>query len=91
MSDVLLSQIKNQLNFEIIFLTHNEWLHNINLGWNPQSENILWQPQIQAKKISQFSRMVNYRYKLPLKKESVAQLVSLVKKYLPQSNIRYAF
>jgi hypothetical protein len=35
---------KAQLAAEIIFLTHNEALHNVNLGWHPKGEDLLWRP-----------------------------------------------
>lgn len=91
LNDTLSMQVKKQLNLEIIFVTHNEWLHNVNMEWLPNAEKILWQPDIQAKKISRYSRMVNYRYKLPLKKESVSWLKETIAVKLPYVKIRYAF
>ncbi|RYG31518.1 spore photoproduct lyase family protein, partial [bacterium] len=36
-----------QLRAEIIFLTHNEELHEANLQWHPKAEEILWRPDLQ--------------------------------------------
>jgi len=34
-------------------LTHKEELHEVNLGWHPQAEEILWRPELQEQKYSQ--------------------------------------
>ncbi len=44
---------KDQLAAEIIFLTHNEGLHQVNLGWHPRGEELLWRPDLQQAKQSQ--------------------------------------
>ena len=33
---------KRQLAAEVIFLTHNDRLHEVNLGWHPRAEELLW-------------------------------------------------
>src|SRR3954465_11222087 len=43
---------KQQLACEIIFLTHNQALHEVNLGWHPQGEQLLWRPDLQQPKRS---------------------------------------
>ena len=40
MNDVLDDETKKQLATEIIFLTHNEQLHNVNMLWHPTGEAI---------------------------------------------------
>ena len=87
----LKSKVKKQLNLEIIFLTHNEWLHNINLAWHPKAEKYLWQPDVQCKKISQMSRQVNYKYRIAYKRPALEHLLSLLSTYMPYAKIRYAF
>jgi spore photoproduct lyase family protein len=81
---------KAQLAAEIIFLTHNEGLHDVNLGWHPKGEELLWRPDLQQLKTSQ-SGQPNVRYKSPWKGRWVAQLTDLVAEKLPACRIRYAF
>ena len=52
--DVLSPQAKEQLQAEIIFLTHNQSLHERNLEWNPKAEELLWMPEKQEVKYSQY-------------------------------------
>ena len=44
---------KRQLKAEVIFLTHNEALHEVNLRWHPKAEDWLWRPERQQRKLSQ--------------------------------------
>ncbi|MEZ0340473.1 spore photoproduct lyase family protein [Mycobacterium sp. pV006] len=81
---------KRQLAAEIIFLTHNEALHEVNLGWHPAGEELLWRPDLQQAKRSQ-SGQWNVRYKTPWKGRWVAQLTDLIGATLPDCRIRYAF
>jgi spore photoproduct lyase len=95
---VLLTQIadgtnertKAQLAAEIIFLTHNEGLHEVNLGWHPKAEDLLWRPDLQQLKRSQNGQW-NVRYKSPWKGRWVQQLTDLIGETLPECRIRYAF
>jgi spore photoproduct lyase len=75
---------------EVIFLTHNEGLHDVNLGWHPKAEDLLWRPDLQQLKRSQ-SGQWNVRYKSPWKGRWVQQLTDLVGDILPSCRIRYAF
>jgi len=84
------ARTKAQLAAEIIFLTHNEDLHDVNLGWHPQGEELLWRPDLQEAKRSQ-SGQWNVRYKTPWKGRWVAQLTDLIATTLPECRIRYAF
>jgi spore photoproduct lyase len=79
-----------QLAAEIIFLTHNEGLHEVNMGWHPRGEDLLWRPDLQQAKRSQ-SGQWNVRYKSPWKGRWVAQLSDLIATTLPSCRIRYAF
>ncbi|BBY16081.1 spore photoproduct lyase family protein [Mycolicibacterium litorale] len=81
---------KRQLAAEIIFLTHNEGLHEVNLGWHPKGEDVLWRPDLQQLKRSQNGQW-NVRYKSPWKGRWVQQLTDLVATRLPDCRIRYAF
>lgn len=81
---------KAQLAAEVIFLTHNEALHEVNMGWHPKAEDLLWRPDLQQLKRSQNGQW-NVRYKTTWKSRWVAQLTDLVAEKLPTCRIRYAF
>ncbi|MET3469424.1 spore photoproduct lyase family protein [Microbacterium sp. NPDC006705] len=90
LNDVLSDRAKAQLACEIIMLTHNEGLHEVNLGWHPRGEDLLWTPRMQETKRSQ-NGAINVRYRSPLKGEAVATLCALIERELPSCRIRYAF
>lgn len=79
-----------QLEAEVIFLTHNEQLHEVNLGWHPQAEDVLWRPELQEAKRSQ-NGMWNVRYRRAKKARMVQTFRDLVSTHLPECAIRYAF
>ncbi|WP_233585097.1 hypothetical protein [Corallococcus sp. CA054B] len=81
---------KQQLACEIIFLTHNAGLHEVNLGWHPKAEELLWRPEIQETKVSQGGG-VNVRYRTGFKGRHVAEFQALLAKHLPYCRVRYAF
>ena len=84
------ARTRAQLAAEIIFLTHNEDLHEVNLGWHPRGEELLWRPDLQQAKRSQ-SGQWNVRYKSTWKSRWVGQLVDLLGEKLPECRVRYAF
>ncbi len=61
-NDGLSPSAKAQLRAEVIFLTHNEQLHEVNLAWHPHARDLLWQPDLQKAKHSE-GGMQNLRYK----------------------------
>ena len=75
---------------EVIFLTHNESKHLYNLEHKLPGEGLLWQPEIQESKVSQYGGK-NIRYKAGLKKWYIDQFVELHDKYIPWNTIRYCF
>lgn len=83
---------KEQLKAEIIFLTHNESLHELNLEWHPKGEEqYLWRyPEMQQRKLSQ-NGMVNLRYKNNIKGYAVKEIKNLIAEHLPYCVVRYAF
>ncbi len=81
---------RRQLACEIIFLTHNEDLHEVNLGWHPRGEEQIWRPDLQQRKRSQNGQW-NVRYKTTWKSRWVGQLTDLVEQRLPGCRVRYAF
>ncbi len=89
--DTLSSQAKQQLQAEVIFLTHNEELHKVNLQWHPKAEALLWKPELQEAKVSQAGGGQNLRYKLDIKRGFVNDFRTLLNKHLPYCTIRYAF
>jgi spore photoproduct lyase family protein len=90
LADVLHPEAKEQLAAEIIFLTHNDKLHQINLGWHPKGEEYLWTPELQETKYSQTGGR-NLRYKRGFKAELVDSFCTLLTQTLPECRIRYAF
>jgi spore photoproduct lyase len=92
MLDAALSEAaKTQLAAEVIFLTHSEELHRVNLSWHPKGERLLWRPDIQEQKISQASGDQVLRYEKRLKRGLVREFEGLLSERLPYCRIRYAF
>lgn len=83
-------EAKQQLQAEVIFLTHNEQLHQVNMSWHSQGEDLLWRPELQEEKVSQTGGK-NVRYKSGLKRNLVESFSALLAKRLPYCNIRYVF
>jgi spore photoproduct lyase len=81
---------RSQAAAEVIFLTHNDRLHEVNLGWHPQAEQVLWRPEIQQPKRSQTGGW-NVRYRTGFKGEQVRALTDLVAERTPWLRVRYAF
>ncbi|MEO9325394.1 spore photoproduct lyase family protein [Nocardioides sp. C4-1] len=81
---------KAQLAGEIIFLTHNEALHEVNLGWHPRGEDALWRPDLQEGKTSH-SGQENVRYRARWKAKWRDDLLRLIAEETPYLTVRYAF
>ncbi|MEV4471181.1 spore photoproduct lyase family protein [Nonomuraea sp. NPDC049504] len=90
LDDALSPEARAQLAAEIVFLTHNDRLHEVNLGWHPKAEEVLWRPDLQQPKRSQTGGW-NVRYRTGHKGRYVAALTDLISARLPYCNIRYAF
>jgi spore photoproduct lyase len=88
--DVLSPAAKAQLAAEVILLTHNEQLHEVNLGWHPKAEDLLWRPELQEQKLSQ-NGAVNIRYRAAMKARHLERFRQLVDENLSSCRIRYAF
>jgi spore photoproduct lyase len=88
--DALSPQAKQQLKAEIIFLTHNKQLHEVNMQWHPKAEEYLYTPETQETKRSQ-SGMWNLRYKVAWKQRWLARFQELLADKLPYCGVRYAF
>ncbi len=88
--DVLSPAAKAQLACEVIFLTHNEALHLVNLGWHPAAEALLWTPDTQEAKESEQGQR-NVRYRAGLKGRLVREFTAMLAEELPYCRVRYAF
>ena len=88
--DVLSPAAKAQAAAEVILLTHNEDLHEVNLGWHPRAEQVLWRPDLQERKRSE-NGAVNVRYDRANKARAVQAVRDLVAEHAPWLRIRYAF
>jgi spore photoproduct lyase family protein len=89
-ADTVGPQARAQLKAEVIFLTHNDRLHEVNLGWHPKGEDLIWRPDIQQPKRSQTGG-VNVRYRTGLKGRWVDELTALIARRMPYCTVRYAF
>jgi spore photoproduct lyase len=88
--DTLGPAAKAQLASEVIFLTHNDRLHEVNLEWHPKAEELLWTPEVQEPKRSRTGG-VNVRYKRGWKGARVREFTELLERRLPYCRVRYAF
>ena len=88
--DVLTPAAKAQLACEVIFLTHNEALHLVNLGWHPAAEALLWTPETQEAKESEQGQR-NVRYRAGMKGRLVRDFTAQIAAELPYCRVRYAF
>jgi spore photoproduct lyase family protein len=87
---VLSPHAKAQLKAEVIFLTHNEQLHDVNLRWHPKAEEWLWRPDLQEAKVTTAGDDV-VRYRHGWKGKLVSTLRTLLARDMPYCTIRYAF
>jgi spore photoproduct lyase len=90
LDDVLPATVKDQLAAEIIMLTHNRELHEVNLAWHPKAEELLWRPDIQEEKVSE-SGGVNLRYRTGWKGCWLQRFKNLLAARMPYCRVRYAF
>ena len=74
----------------MILLTHNERLHEVNTGWHPKAEELLWTPGVQESKVSE-NGAVNIRYRRDLKRTALDRFLALLHQQLPYCRVRYAF
>lgn len=90
LDEALRPEVKAQLHCEVIFLTHNQFQHQANLQINPKAEELLWVPELQENKRSQFGSW-NIRYDHQLKSKMIAIFEQLVRDEIPWCGIRYIF
>lgn len=75
---------------EVIFMTHNEQKHKYNLKHNLPGEDLLWVPELQESKVSQYGG-TNIRYNHDIKAEYIKQWTAMHDKVIPWNTIRYIF
>jgi spore photoproduct lyase len=80
----------DKVKAEVIFLTHNVDKHYANIVNQLPGESLLWKPDIQEKKISQYGG-ANLRYKHTLKAQYIEQFKQLHQEIIPWCTIRYCF
>ena len=90
LDDALGAAFKQQAAAEVIMLTHNRELHEVNLGWHPKAEDMLWRPELQQGKRSQ-TGMWNVRYRNNPKRAGLQKLQALITTHTPWLRVRYAF
>jgi spore photoproduct lyase len=90
LDDALPAAVKEQLAAEVIMLTHNEGLHEVNLAWHPKAEAVLWRPDIQERKRSEVGA-VNLRYRTGWKGRWLGRFKALLAERMPYCRVRYAF
>jgi spore photoproduct lyase family protein len=90
LDDTLPQPVKDQLAAEVILLTHNAELHEMNLAWHPKAEELLWRPDIQEEKRSE-SGAVNVRYRTGWKGRWLKRFLDLLAQKMPYCEVRYAF
>ncbi|MFD5099963.1 spore photoproduct lyase family protein [Streptomyces albidochromogenes] len=90
MDDVLPPRVKEQAAAEVIMLTHNADLHEVNLAWHPRAEDAIWRPGLQQPKRSENGSW-NVRYRNDVKAAAVETVRALVDRHAPWLTIRYAF
>lgn len=91
LNDGLRPRSKMQAACEVIFLTHNDQLHDLNLKWNPKGEALLWQPELFEPKTSRHSGGSNVRYDYRIKSRFLREWQALRDRMAPWCAVRYAF
>jgi spore photoproduct lyase len=81
---------KDKVKAEVIFLTHNSEKHEYNLANELPGEDLLWKPDIQESKVSQYGG-INIRYDHKLKAQYIKQWTELHDEVIPWNKIRYCF
>lgn len=89
-NQVVKDEHKAHVKCEVIFLTHNNAKHEYNIKHELPGEYLLWKPEIQEDKISQYGGK-NLRYRADLKKVWIEQFEELKNSILPWCTTRYIF
>lgn len=81
---------KDNVLSEVIFLTHNKKKHEYNTNNGYESEDLLWNPDLQETKTSSYGG-INIRYKYKLKHQMVDLFKQLHNSKISWNKIRYIF
>jgi len=81
---------KSKVKAEVIFLTHNVKKHEYNLKHGLPGEDLIWLPQAQESKRSQYGGE-NLRYDYGLKRTLIHQFKQMHNEIVPWNTIRYIF
>jgi spore photoproduct lyase len=82
--------IKDNVKAEVIFLTHNKKKHDYNIEHNLPGEDLIWRPDLQEKKISQYGAD-NLRYNVGYKTFMINKFREIHNCIIPWNTIRYIF
>lgn len=88
-NDLSSEPLRKQIACEVIFLTHEEGLHNFNVTLG-KDETLLWNPRIQENKVSLYGGH-NVRYRHDLKAKWIKEFTQLLNKEMKYCPIRYIF
>jgi spore photoproduct lyase len=89
-NDLIPDKYKDQVHCEVIFLTHNEKLHQYNVENNLRGEKLLWNPEFQEAKTTSYGGSA-VRYKHQLKYQLVDEYKKMHSSIIPWCKIRYIF
>jgi spore photoproduct lyase len=81
---------KDKVKAEVIFLTHNVGKHNYNLAHKIPGEELLWRPDLQEDKVSEYGGE-NIRYIAYLKAKYIKAWTKQHDQIIPWNTIRYIF
>lgn len=87
---IVLDKYKDKVHCEVIFLTHNESKHEYNVKNNLPGESMLWNPSIQAGKISSNGDN-NICYKPGFRHNLIREFTKIHDEIIPWNKIRYIF
>jgi len=82
--------LQHDVKAEVNFLTHNKDKHEYNIKHGILGEELLWRPDIQEDKVSQYGGE-NIRYKSGLKEDYIRSFRSIHDLIIPWNTIRYIF
>jgi spore photoproduct lyase len=83
-------EYKHLVKAEVIFLTHSRDKHKYNLEHQLPGEELIWRPDIQEDKVSQYGGPA-LRYKSGYKAERIKEFLELKDQIIPWNTTRYAF
>ena len=90
LDDSLGATFKQQAAAEIIMLTHNRELHEVNMGWHPKAEDVLW-PQNCSRASARRTGCGTCATATNHKREGPRELQALIATHAPWLRVQYAF